>query len=372
MELFDQVGLDADTVRRLLESKIDSSSLFFALTEQELKTEFLIPFHALVKFRLARHQFELSSMVQLSAGLLGALPEFKGRGNRALEDPAGFMTRFEAVLESANVPMNRWSSLVTLCLTSPEDTAYWRAFVDKHRYLSWQDYRLKFLQHFEKFDQRSKYIKQLSQLKQKPGERVQAYMDRAMELVRRAGVSTRDRLFIDGVRRGLFHQELKSFLTYREKPDQPYTISELMELCLLGEDRLGLEPSRACGKEYHPKPAEERPASEKRCRRCKRRGHDENTCWKKKSNQPGGKPIVPQLSSSTPTIPKRLCKNCLDATHTFSECPKNTCALCKQTGHRDYACPTAKCTACGLKGHTAHSFSCHKHPKHKVSTTYDP
>ena len=84
MELFDQVGLDADTVRRLLESKIDSSSLFFALTEQELKTEFLIPFHALVKFRLARHQFELSSMVQLSAGLLGALPEFKGRGNRAL------------------------------------------------------------------------------------------------------------------------------------------------------------------------------------------------------------------------------------------------------------------------------------------------
>ena len=346
-------------VEQLERAGINTRMMLFALTEQELRVDFQVPLHTLVKIRLAKQAFDReSSHVQISAGLLGALPEFRGTGPRGMDDTSGFLIRFEAVLESANVQLSRWSAMLTLCLTTPEDTTYWRAYLNMNRDLEWREYRANFLKHFEKYDQRSKYIEQLHQLKQKPSERVQGYMDRALELVRRAGVSTRDRLVIDGVRRGLYRQELKSFLSYKETPDTPFSFSELVQLCLLGEDRLGLEPLPLRQNNTVPKKQ-----LTKRCAYCNRSGHEEEQCWKRQKKQQ--KP-----DATTPTT--RVCKNCPRADHSFSDCPKNVCALCKQTGHRDYGCPTAKCVACGLKGHTASAFSCKKHPKHKANTVYDP
>ena len=136
--------------------------MLFALTEQELRVDFQVPLHILVKIRLAKQAFDReSSHVQISAGLLGALPEFRGTGPRGMDYPSGFLIRFEAVLESANVQRSRWSAMLTLCLTTPEDTTYWRAYLNMNRDLEWREYRANFLKHFEKYDQRSKYIEQL-------------------------------------------------------------------------------------------------------------------------------------------------------------------------------------------------------------------
>jgi len=331
---------------------VHSLDKLFILREQELMDLCNFRMTDLLSFRLIKAVHDQSHSQNLPSGLVSIMPVFRGRSTepRSISDPQGFLLRFEAILASSNIHPSRWANLLVLNLAKPEDSSFWRNHLERSNSPDWSYHKRMFLEHFECYDQRAKYVEAVYCLQQKLDESIQSYFDSAAEVIRRAHLTIDDPLVIGCLRKGIRESKIQEFITMREEPRRAFTFHELMSLSLLAEDRFKIVTMQT------PKKQTEQLV----CVRCHAKGHIAANCSKRdrryNPNKPGG------AKNDEPKRQKRTCRQCPGENHSFSTCPKNTCVTCKQPGHLAFACPKAVCSACNARGHTPASFSCPKHP----------
>ncbi|MEZ0208576.1 MAG: reverse transcriptase domain-containing protein, partial [Candidatus Paceibacterota bacterium] len=347
---------------RLWTLGVHSLDKLFILKEDELTNLCGFRMADVLSFRLAKSLYDQSRTQGLPSGLVSAMPIFRGSEKeiRAIADPTSFIQRFEAVLATSNVHESRWANLLTINLARPEDSAFWRHHLEITGTNDWSVHRRLFLEHFECYDQRSKYIDEVYNLKQKPDESVQRYFDAAAETIRKAQLAMDDPLVIGCLRRGIYHTRLQEFITLREEPRKVFSYHQLMSLALLGEDRLKISVRN------HPNSFEGKKV-QKRCNICQQFSHRTYECPRRKRSSSSHEPNAHK--EATHKKPRQDCPRCPKETHAARDCPKQVCNNCKQSGHLFYNCPKAKCSACGANGHIASSFNCPKRPN-KGKLTY--
>ena len=330
---------------------IYSLEKLYVMKEEELVKLCGFSMTELLAFRLSKAVYDQTRAQGLPSGLTAALPVFRGsaKDSKTIDDPTTFISRFEAVVTTSNVHPSRWGSLVLLSMARPEDSAYWRNHLDEYPTPEWSYHRQVFLEHFECYDQRAKYVEAVYQLKQKADEPAQQYFDRAADIIRKAQLSCDDPLVIGCLRNGIYHHRIQDFIILREEPQRTLRFHQLMNLTLMAEDRFKIKPQAKT--ENRTTPHEKT----QRCRNCRSRSHSTNECrMRKRAQHPtdGG-----DVKNN-----RKPCRHCPGEFHSISNCPNVTCTGCKQKGHMNYACPKATCSSCGSKGHTSSSFSCPKNP----------
>jgi hypothetical protein len=345
------------SAQRLWYLGVHSLDKLFILKEEELLDLCDFRMIDVLSFRLAKSLYEQSRNQGLPSGLVSAMPIFRGdeKQSRAIADPVTFLQRFEAVLATSNVHETRWANLLTINLAKPEDSAFWRNHLEVCPTTEWATHRRLFLEHFECYDQRSKYIEAVYSLRQKADEPVQRYFDGAAEIIRKAQLSVDDPLVVGCLRKGIHSSKLQEFITLREEPRRPFTYHQLMSLALLGEDRL-----KTMNRAFSTSPKDK-----KRCYICNKRSHRAFNCpsRQKRPQNDDGK------NKESAKKPRITCPRCPKETHAAKDCPKQVCRSCQVNGHSHYNCPKAVCNACGAKGHIATSFTCPKRPN-KVNKGY--
>lgn len=319
------------------------------------------------------------------SGLISALPKFHGDGADAVADARGFLVRFESVARSLGLRESRWPDFVTVSMRRQEDVAYWSHLVEQQRGCwDWPHFRSEFLRHFDRFDQLTHYVEELTTLQQRAGETCQSYFDRARETVRRAQARENDPVTLNFIRKGLRSQELQKYLLLQ--PDAEFhDLDRLVEASLRVEARLSnlqrnLPPKRPGNSEE----IGEMPVGTALCRICRKHGHMAGQCPRRKV-KPDARdlqdrlrfdPRKPARPGHKEYNPEKTCRNCPGKTdHRFSDCLLNTCATCGAKGHMNFKCPKAICRKCGARGHTERSFACPKFDRksgNKDLTNYLP
>ena len=353
------------TARLMAQVGVNCEEILFNLTESELETRLHYSWIELVTYRSARSLWR-SATKPVPAGLLSLLPRFRGTGEKGITDPHSFIDQIENILSASSYPIPNWATIVTICLTTPEDMAYWRAHMDRNPMFTWDEHRRIFLQHFGHFDQRKKYVDELTRVSQGTSESAQTYIDRVAELSRKAGRPLDDEMVIFYLKKGIRSVDLKRFIAMKEEPGVNWTFGRLSQIMLMAADHL-----QGASSSSHP----ETSSGTAYCRHCRRAGHTQANCrvmqrtlQSGKESTGGEKRVLFESPKRTGKEPMKLrnpCSKCPNADHIFSNCPKNTCSVCDKTGHLNFNCPMAICNACKQKGHTALSFDCPKNPKYK-------
>ena len=315
--MLQNIGITNRSAMALVNLGIKEIEELFVLEETELTSKCDFSFMDLVRFRLIK-----KSQKPLSNSLLSLLPRYRGTAERSTDDPTAFLRSFSTVMNAGSVPIAAWASSITLLLTKPEDTAFWKAHLERNPTYSWEEHRGTFLRHFEVFDQKMKFMDQLVKLKQNPNEKIRSFLDRSAELAEKIPMDLNDYSLIYYIRKGFSSSLLRQFVDGREPHGAKWTFDLFSEAALMGEDRLmgtADTPQRVI------------------CRYCSRPGHREAECRKK---------LDDQMHLKTPKMkPKPVlthpCANCPSADHNYSKCPKNKCSICEQKGHLNFNCPRA-------------------------------
>ena len=257
-------------------------------------------------FRQRKTAWREATSQIIPSGLIALFPQFRGTGRKSIQEAGIFLARLENLLEIMKIHQSRWGPLVTIGLINPEDSAFWREYLAQHPTATWNECRAQFLTHFDGYDQQVKYMDSIHTLAQKPNESVQQYFDSAAEIIRKAQVNANDPFIINCVRRGIRSQSLKLYLTYQEKPKQPFSFQYLRDLAIMGEDRLELGPAK---KASTPKSNRGFTAP---CFNCKMPGHKASECRKPSSSSSsstpgsgGGKEVL--LIIPLKRIPSYIC-----------------------------------------------------------------
>ncbi|MCW0217070.1 MAG: hypothetical protein OJI67_01995, partial [Prosthecobacter sp.] len=350
IDILEKMEIPAKKQYKLRQKGINTPPKLFAVREVELTKMFDFDFSNLISFRMLKEEFENSKRVTINSSLLSQLPLFRGNDARSMSEPHKFLEKFERTLKAVGIREMRWHRYLLMCLKKDEDASYWQQYMDANPSASWKAQQAAFLQHFGCYEQRSKWIDAIHELAQGK-ESVQAYLDKASELVTRAGLELNDSQVVRCIRKGFRSPKLIKFLSIREDPDEPYNYYTLTKAALLGEARL---------EDKTKKKESKKPAKESgKCFRCGKPGHVAKSCPSTKRSAPSGAPPKENPAKKPQYTP---CTKCVDADHPFSRCPKNVCNFCKKNGHLATLCPDVTCRACGKKGHTAAAFVCDKHP----------
>lgn len=300
----------------------------------------------LVRMRRLRSRAQQREF-QLPSGLINSLPKFRSASPDAFTDADGLITRFEGLMTSVGIGPEHWARTLTLCLTKAEDTSFWTHHLKSNSHFLWPEHREIFGRHFGVFEQKARSLAALHAISQKPNETVQSYLDRAEDLMRRAGLDITTTTLPYPVRQGLKSKEIKRFLLFKEDMDSPYTFKSFSDWCLLADDRI-------TGSSLFDGPS---PVAKqvKICGYCKKAGHLKEECRRRKR----------EITESTPKTTEK-CKTCGSSAHRFLDCPNNICNNCKTKGHTVLSCPSITCKDCGQKGHpSSRSPSCLKYNKEK-------
>src|SRR3989338_261298 len=360
----EHIGVTIHSTRRLCEIGIFSMESLLLMTENELIQQVSFSFLQNFRIREWRRKLENGREFPIPVGIIGALPVFRGKGDKSYDDPDGFIIRFESVLQSGNVSTHQWAKILSMCIQSPNDTTFWTSHLSKNLHEQWALHRSIFLKHFGKFDQVAKWKLALRDLSQESSESMQRYLDRAAEIIRRSETSMEDGMIPYFIRRGIRSSTIRNYLDIKEDIDIPYTFDTIKATCLLAEARLIL-PSD---------PKRDRSDHMIQCHSCKRKGHYKYECTEFINRNKRPKfaddkyttkhPIGGKAKSTKPILKGKPCGNCgPDADHIFSKCGNNVCKNCNEKGHLYFACPKAVCSSCKGRGHTSVSFDCPNHSR---------
>ena len=179
VEVVDAMQLKDVHINGLLRLGVDTPEKLFTIREDELEELLKFSFRERLAFRVAKSNYESSRKSLMSSSLMGALPLFRGTEARAMNDPRGFIQRFESVLKASGAHVSRWPQYLLMCMRKPEDSSFWQQHVEANPVMPWKEHHDVFLKHFECFDQMARYVDQVYSLKQETGDSVQVYFDKA-------------------------------------------------------------------------------------------------------------------------------------------------------------------------------------------------
>ena len=368
--------LSESNVWNLYQAEAFTANLFSHMTEGELTNECGFNRPRIIRFRAFKDDLKRSQEIShrpVPPSVFATLPQFRGKGEKNIQDPTLFLNRFEQVMLSAGIPRDRWSRVLLMALSQPEDSSYWSNHLTHLPTVNWAEDREQFLTHFDLYDQRVKYQTALHRIKQSSSEGCQSYFDRSSELMRLAHANPDDPLTVSLIRRGISNLKLKEYLTIREDADNPYDFGRLCAATLMLEDRLHSPDSRY-GNHPNPNPnlvntprMDRGMDSTKTCSFCKNKGHVKSDCRKFARTQLNHHPRERDAPGSKPEgLKEPHCAKC-NGKHRYHECPENVCRTCDKKGHLNFNCPTTTCGSCKAKGHTDRSFLC---PNNKRKTSY--
>src|SRR3989338_2114022 len=111
--------LRESNVWNLYQAEAFTANLFSHMTEGELTNECGFNRPRIIRFRAFKDDLKRSQEIShrpVPPSVFATLPQFRGKGEKNIQDPTLFLNRFEQVMLSAGIPRDRWSKRTKVML----------------------------------------------------------------------------------------------------------------------------------------------------------------------------------------------------------------------------------------------------------------